>query len=96
MKKIYLVITKRRVFTPKLELTFQGIVTIVTACETKELAEDYIESDYEKEKADFYNYKECFAKGEVKWDDNLFQMTQVENDKTVVTNWEIKEVNLQK
>lgn len=96
MKNVYLVFRKKRVFTPKMDLSFQGIVDIVTACETKELAQEYLESNYECEKADFYNYKEAFAKGDVYWDDALFQMYQYEKDKTVIVNWEITQVNLQK
>ena len=96
MKKIYLVYTKKRVYTPKNEIKFEGIVKLVTSCETAELAQEFRNSEYELYKVDFHNCWECFAKGEVTWDDNKFKMIQVEEDKTIVVTWEITQVNLQK
>lgn len=94
MKKVYLVYQKKRIYTPQMELKFQGIVNIVASSESNEVIIEKRNASYEKAKSDFYSYKEAFAKGEVVWDDALFRMYQYEKDKTIVVTWEITQVEV--
>ena len=94
MKKIYLVYQKKRIYTPQMNLKFQGIVNLVASSESNEVVIEKRNASYEKAKSDFYAYKEAFAKGEVVWDDALFRMYQYEKDKTIVITWEITQVEV--
>ena len=94
MKKVYLVFNKKRVFTPENDITFTGIVKICGVYDTKEKAEEGLKEAYQKEKSDFYAYKECFCKGKVIWSDHFLTCEQQEEDKTIKFNWEIKEVEV--
>lgn len=94
MTTIYLVFKKKRVYTPQMHCTFQGIVDLSVACETKDVAKDYVKSSYEKSKTDFFEYKEAFTKGTVNWIDDEFKCIQETKDEVVEVTWEIKEVEV--
>ena len=94
MKKIYLVYQKKRIYTPQMNLKFQGIVNIVASSESNEVVIEKRNASYEKAKSDYHNCWEVFAKGEVVWDDALYRMYQYEKDKTIVITWEITQVEV--
>ena len=67
--KVYLVINKKRIYSPESEIDFTGIIDIVGVYTSMEDAQKCVEEEYNKSKGKTY-------KGEVKWDDDNLQMTQ--------------------